>query len=403
MLDIKLEQQYIIDLVSYTLFDTPFDFNKYENKKLDYKYIATKIHEQKMEGLVYHAMSMLKINNNLYNHLHNRYMTILYTCVQQENEYQELIKLFEANNIDYVPLKGTFMKHYYPKMEMRLMGDIDVLIPYNKRKDVHDLLIKNGFSNEKDEHISSHHDIYTKGNHCTFEIHYKLLHAIDGNVNYIENIAWTEVENHKFSVEFNIVYLIAHYFVHFSQTGNSYKSILDIVLIISKEKVDKDKLKNFLLKANYYDFFNSIIQLFNYIFKKEVFNFENNLSEEELILINNYIFKCGDFGFGKDNDSDKTKIINDLSKFKRSSFISKIKYIFSQVCIPYSEFKQSSRLIKYCPILLPFGWIARLVKLRISHKGAISSKLRNISSTNDKIIEEQIKLNKTIDKFMNGI
>ena len=172
MLDIKLEQQYIIDLVSYTLFDTPFDFNKYENKGLDYKYIATKIHEQKMEGLVYHAMSMLKINNNLYNHLHNIYMTILYTCVQQENEYQELIKLFEANNIDYVPLKGTFMKHYYPKMEMRLMGDIDVLIPTKEKNKAHRLLIQNKYTPKKYKIISTHHNVYSKGDFCTFEIHY---------------------------------------------------------------------------------------------------------------------------------------------------------------------------------------------------------------------------------------
>lgn len=399
MLDIKLEQQYIIDLVSYTLFDTPFDFNKYENKELDYKYIATKIHEQKMEGLVYHAMSTLKINNNLYNHLHNRYMTILYTCVQQENEYQELVKLFEANNIDYVPLKGTFMKHYYPKMEMRLMGNIDVLIPNEKQIEVRELLLKNGYKLSKDLDCSKHHEVF-QYKHTTFEIHYRLLDKISTKRDYLDNNVWLETTNHSFTPEFNITYQLAHYANHFSHEGASYKSMIDIALLLKKERINYEKLKEILIKTGYYAFFNNVVQVFNRVFNQNVFCFEQKLNEEEIIRLNEYLFKCGDFGFGFENDQDQIKVINDFSSKKINAF-TKFGYLIKRVCLPYKEFKKQSKLIKYCPILLPFGWVIRFFVLIFDKKRNAKKKISQVKNINYNEINEYDFSVNLLNKFLN--
>ena len=395
MLDIKLEQQYIIDLVSYTLFDTPFDFEKYGNKELDYKYIATKIHEQKMEGLVYHAMSMLKINNNLFTHLHSRYMSILYTCVQQENEYQELVKLFEANNIDYVPLKGTFMKHHYPKMEMRLMGDIDVLIPFRKKKTIHKLLLENNFTTKKTDYISTHHIIYQKGTFCTFEMHYNLLDVDCKGSKIINKIAWENSNNHQFKSEFNIVYLLAHYHHHFDNGGSSLKPLIDIGLFLLNENINYELLKELLEKTGYYDFYNKCVNVFNKLFNKNIFIYEQKISDKDILEIIEVSFKYGDFGIGLENDYTKNYMLKKISQNEKNSFFAKINFAFSRIFISYDEFKRINKTIKYCPILLPFGWIARFFKYFFSKR-----KMREKISKINNISEEEIQKYKVISEFL---
>lgn len=398
MLDIKLEQQYIIDLVSYTLFDTHFDFNKYENKELDYKYIATKIHEQKMEGLVYHAMSTLKINNNLYNHLHNRYMTILYTCVQQENEYQELVKLFEANNIDYVPLKGTFMKHYYPKMEMRLMGDIDVLIPSEKKIEVRNLLLQKNYRIILPLEYNNHHEVF-QYKYSTFEIHHRLFDEGIIENELLDNLVWVETNNHVLNIEFNITYLVSHYKKHFIQLGASYKSMIDICLLLEKEIFDREKLKKLLKETKNYNFFNNIVCTYNAIFGRKTFCFENTLNDEEIVEINNLLFKCGDFGFGMENNPVKSEMLKNFAT-KKINVFTKISYLLSRVCLPYRKFKYISKAIKYCPILLPFGWFVRFFVLLLNKKRNGINKFKDVKNVSSKEIKEYKEHLSLIDRFV---
>ena len=398
MICIKIEQQYIIDLVSYILFDITFDFNKYENIELDYKYIAKKIKEQKMDAIVYSAFEALKIDHPIVNFLKKRYVGTTVVSINQELEYQKLIELFTKNNIDFAPLKGTFTKRYYPNPNMRLMGDIDVLIPYDKRKEVHNLLLKNGYSNEKDSNLSSHHELFTHDKYGVFEIHFRLMSKKECKTDFLDDNVWSEISNHIISTEFNLVYQLAHYANHFANGGASFKSMLDIGLILLKEKMDEEKLKELLIKTDYYNFYCNIIQIFNTLFKQNVLSFENRLKEEEISEITDFIFKCGDFGFGEENNFNTTKTINGLSKKNKLGFFSKLSYMISLVCIPYSKFKELSKAVKYCPILLPFGWIVRFFKYAFTYKGRIKEKLQIINNVSKEDIEKYELINKFLNK-----
>lgn len=393
----KIEQEYIIDLVSYILFKNSFDYTKYNDVTLDYKYICKKVKEQKMDAIVYNAFESLKINHPYVNFLKKRYIGTTIASINQENEYQNLIKLFEENNIDYVPLKGTIMKHYYPKIEMRLMGDIDVLIPYDKRKIVHNLLLKNNYSDENDEGLSSHHELFTHDKYGIFEIHFNLLDEQCNARDYLNETVWNETHNHRFNNEFNIVYQLAHYANHFTHGGASIKSMLDIGLLLLNEDIDYEKLKILLIKTNYYNFYNNTLQIFNVLFKQNVKLFERKLTESEMIEIIDYIFKCGDFGLGEENNYNEVRIVNDLSKKKKITFFSKLSYIISQICIPYKQFKDLSKVVKYCPILLPFGWIVRLFKYTFTYKGRVKEKLKIINN----VSQDDINQFGLIDKFLN--
>lgn len=394
-MNIVKEQEFILNIIAHYLFDKSFAMEQYES--LDYKYIYRIVLEQKLEGIVFYALEKLQCKNKLYEALKQRFIKCVVISTNQELEYQQMIAILSKNTIDYVPLKGIFMKQYYPHPEMRLMGDIDILIPYAKRDEVKNLLLQSNYSNEEDEKLCAHHDIYAKDKYGHFEMHFRLLDEESSSRDYLDAICWNETINHRFSNEFNIVYLLAHYANHFSHGGASFKSMIDIALLLKKETINKDKLLFILEKTNYLSFFNSISQMINYIFGIDVLLFNQKLSLSEMDKIINYIFKCGDFGFGKDNDFYYQRTLHDFSKIKKVGIFAKINYIVKLICLPYRKFKYSSKIIKYCPILLPFGWLFRLVKYCFTNKKRMKEKLVAIK----KVSPDDVNDYKLINKFLN--
>ena len=79
----------------------------------------------------------------------------IYIDKNQLYALSELEKLFEENNIEYLPLKGTLLKHLYPKTEMRSMGDADVLIRLEQYEAIKPLLLGLGY----EEILESDHEL----------------------------------------------------------------------------------------------------------------------------------------------------------------------------------------------------------------------------------------------------
>ncbi len=386
-MDIKSEQKYLLNLISYYLFNDSFDASSYSFETFDLPYLKRIIKEQKMEGLIFCALEKLQDKNSLYESLKNRFIQLVMIAANQENEYQQIQKIFEDNQIDYVPLKGSVMKYYYPVSESRLMGDIDILIPYEKRSEVHRLLLDYGYSNQDDNQLSAHHEIFEHGKYGHFEIHFRLLDEESSARDYLDEIVWNETDNHKFSHEFNLVYQLAHYANHFSHGGASFKSLIDIALLIQKETLNKDKLYDLLNQTHQLAFYNHIVQLIEYIFPIQTICFQKDLNEKQMDQLIHFIYCCGDFGFGEDNDFDYQRTLHDFSKQKKVTKASKLKYIIAQVCLPYRKFKEISKVIRYCPILLPFGWIVRLIKYSFKYRGRVKDKLKSIQKVSNQDIE----------------
>lgn len=51
--------------------------------------------------------------------------------MRQQHELSVIKSEFEKNGIDYAPIKGSVVREYYPRPELRTMGDADVLIKEN--------------------------------------------------------------------------------------------------------------------------------------------------------------------------------------------------------------------------------------------------------------------------------
>ena len=60
--------------------------------------------------------------------LFNYVCQYVYTSSQQDYIAKEIFSLFNEKHIEYMPLKGVLLREFYPYPEMRIMGDLDVLI-----------------------------------------------------------------------------------------------------------------------------------------------------------------------------------------------------------------------------------------------------------------------------------
>lgn len=86
-------------------------------------------------------------------------------------EQTNLIKLFEKNNIPLVILKGTAAAVYYPKPQLRTMGDIDFLVFEKDFERAYSLLENSGFAFEGD-YGDGRDYTFIKGE-VVFELHRK--------------------------------------------------------------------------------------------------------------------------------------------------------------------------------------------------------------------------------------
>ncbi len=83
----------------------------------------------------------------------------------------DLIEVLKENNFPYVIIKGTVTSAYYPRPDLRLLGDIDFYIEPRMRKQIAQVLEKNGFVDQKDVHV---YHVNFKKDSVTAEMHFDL-------------------------------------------------------------------------------------------------------------------------------------------------------------------------------------------------------------------------------------
>lgn len=76
------------------------------------------------------------------------------------HERDAIYKLFEANGISFLPLKGLLLKSMYPSPEHRQMADLDIIVPRKQLEQAGKLLIRSGY---QCHHVGKgNHDSYSK-------------------------------------------------------------------------------------------------------------------------------------------------------------------------------------------------------------------------------------------------
>lgn len=287
--------------------------------------------------------------------------------------------LFEKEKIEFVPLKGSVLRDYYPEPWMRTSCDIDVLVHEEDLDRAIELLTeKCGYTfKEKGTHDVS---LFSPGE-THLELHFRLSEELYSNTaGGILESAWeyaSPKEGHEylkvFTNEFFYLYHIYHMAKHFEVAGCGIKPYLDLYILDKKVPCDADKQKELLKNSGLLKFAECCRRM------NECW-FENAQMDETMRSMQEYIISGGTYG----NRANGVAI-------RQSKSGGKLKYIFERLFLPYDMLKVHYPVLKKHKYLTPVFEVVRWLKL-LSPSTIRRSKQeieysKNVSdSKNDKLV-----------------
>lgn len=301
--------------------------------------------------------------------------------VVQRIELNLISKTFEQEKIDHLPVKGFALKELYPKSDMRLMSDLDILIPPDKAAKARDAMVKIGYTVE--HYDGGVQDVYFKPPVMNVEIHNNLfVETMKTSEEFYRDYAKklfaskSETFRRYISDEDAYAYIIAHTSKHYRGGGTGIRSVLDVYMICEK-KPETVSSESFLsqLKAQKLDtFFTHISNLGKVWFG----NMESSPLYEEM---GTYVMISGTYG------TRSGDILNRVSESYNGNLTkSKVSNVLKRCFPPLYVMKTQYRWLKKYPWLLPVSYPMRFGAVLVHRR-----KNLDVLSNTANVSEEEAK------------
>ncbi len=280
-----------------------------------------------------------------------------------ESEQKKICSFMEENGIDNMPLKGAILKNIYPKLGMRQMSDNDILYDSKFQHTVMEFMLSRGYTATNVG--KSVHDVYKKEPIYNFELHTALFgqKAEKSFLSYYENI-WELLQlddgkkhSYHFSDEDFYLYMLAHEYKHFSNSGTGLRSLIDsAVFLHEKQNLNFDYIKAEAEKLGIDAFEEQTRTLAHKIFYEvdaETVIEELALSEEEQKMLD-YLLSSGTYG------TFETRVKHDIERNGGKHV--KLRYLLRRL-FPEKEYYQEHYPFLYrYKIFIPFFLVYRLFR-----------------------------------------
>ena len=269
---------------------------------------------------------------------------------------EEILKLFEKNNIKYCLLKGLKMKDCYPNGAYREMSDNDILVEEKDLIKINEIMLSLDFTCE--ELGGVRHDAYQKDPIYNFEFHKSLFDERDIKEikEYFSSITNRVIQDKENKHEYHLskeefyLHLFCHAYGHYIHNGVGIRHLIDFYLYTKNNDLDWVFIKDSLNKMNLVEqeelFRNTAYKLF-----------DNNdeLNKEELHLLE-LMFVSGT------NGSSKGSVIQQLKKnTNEKGKVNLFKYIHSRLFLDEMYLKKSYPFFYKHKWARPFLTIYRLI------------------------------------------
>lgn len=299
-------------------------------------------------------------------------------------ERHQLEKEFAEHGIWYMPLKGSILKEWYPKFGMREMADNDILFDASKRQEVKAIFQGRGYTVKG--YNKSNHDEYEKPPVYNFEMHVELYHKTYGTFNekYADVkqrlIPDAEVPYRlHFTPEDFYVFVIAHAYKHYSNSGTGIRTLADIYIMNQKlggtlnwEYVDSE-----LRGLGIFSYEHESRELAQKLFGITELPTEANLSEAEQQMLTYYL---GASTYG----TIENRILHQMQKLQSDggaiTAYTKRKYLLSRIFPGREWCKESVPTVYKYPVLLPFFWFWRLIYRGIPNRKRVTQEIKAIKA-----------------------
>ena len=270
-------------------------------------------------------------------------------------ERAKVLQALDEAGVWHMPMKGSVLKDMYPMIGMRQMADNDILYDASRSDDVRAIMEGLGFTTE--EFGISHHDHYNKEPVCNFEMHRIMFTDVTDVVffRYYDNIKERLIKDpenacgYHFKAEDFYIYMIAHEYKHFSNSGTGLRSLLDTYVYLDQKggELDWTYIERETQKLGISEFERNNRELAMRLFSGE------RLTERDEEMLG-YVLSSGTYG------TMKNYVRNQIAKRGRFG------YLISRTFPVYSSMKSLYPILESLPILLPICWVLRLVEAIIT-------------------------------------
>lgn len=295
--------------------------------------------------------SELELPDEFFKFLKIKTLQLVYFEQKQLYELSQIEKLFKENGIDYMMLKGAYLKHLYPRTELRIMGDADILIRTEQYEKIKPIILELGY----DELTESNHEyIWDKHETLNLELHKRLIPSYNKDYYAYFGDGWklahkTDSTKYEMRDEDQFIYIFTHYAKHYRDAGIGIRHLVDFyVFMRAKPDLDLNYIEDELKKLRLWDFYQNTLETINVWF-------DGKPDSEMSDFITRHIFISGSYGTQKKHLLS-TGLKN--SKSMTSEQVKKAK-IMKLLFPSAKDLSSKYAVLKKAPFLLPFFWVYR--------------------------------------------
>ena len=338
------------------------------------------IRRHQLVPLAYEGALNCGVNQTLpvMNRLCNGYCQCLIRMTGQLDAVKRVCDAFERAGIDYMPLKGSKLYALYPKPELRIMADADILIREEQRQRIVPVMKKLGYRESEE----SDHELNWKSDALYMELHKRLVPTYDEDYYAYFGDGWDRARKkdgccYEMSTEDEYIFLFTHFAKHYRDGGVGVRQALDLwVFRRANPDLDEEYVLNQLRKLQLDRFHQNVVCLLKLWFQDE----KGNETSE---FLGEFIFQSGVWG-----DVESHYLAQEAKDQKNASSFAagKLKSIL-RVIFPSRAYAQVSYpILRKAPILLPFMWVVIWVRTLLFRRDSIKRRQQEFKTmTSEKL------------------
>ena len=284
-------------------------------------------------------------------------------------ERRTILRKLEAEKIWYMPLKGSLLHNWYPKLGMRQMSDNDILFDISRREDVRNIMYDFGYRLKSELEVV---DEYLKEPVYNFEMHGELFmeYQVGAMADYYRRIKSRMLKDNNneygyhFSNEDFYLFMMAHEYKHFSGGGTGVRSLVDTYVFLRKFKnsLDWDYLSTELEKIGIADFERNNRELAIRVFSMK------SLSLEDKKLLDYYVMS--------ETYGNIDNLVKNGVKYRGKG--SKLRYLVYRFFPPISFLEGSVPWVKKSKMLIPAAYIYRFFRGATVNRKKVSNEFKQL-------------------------
>lgn len=277
--------------------------------------------------------------------------------LQSERQMAMLEKVcarFDENGIDYMPLKGANLKKIYPRPDLRLMGDVDILVRQEQYAKIIPIVEQLGFEAQ----YESDHELVWKSDALLLELHKRVIPSYNQDYYAYFGDGWRlaapkEGSRYAMKPEDEFIYLFTHFAKHYRDGGIGIRHVTDLwVWKRAWPNMDEAYLRQELKTLQLLAFYDNVCRLLQLWF-------EDGAEDEKTAFMTRFLLDSGVWGREEDrmiSGSARGAAVQGSARKEHR------RQLLASVFPGVEQMKTNYPVVEKLPFLLPLLWPVRWLK-----------------------------------------